>query len=87
MPSVDNPEDICTKVVPGGESGITLLVRCYMTYKSSNVLGTVNQYKSVDGHIWIYISEGDEKWLPFSEWNSRLRYPKGLVTCVRLLEI
>ena len=29
-----------------------------MTYKSSNVFGTVHQYKSVDGNLWMYIAEG-----------------------------
>ena len=35
-----------------------------MTYTISNVMGNVHQYKSVDGHLWINIAEGTEKWLP-----------------------
>ena len=31
-----------------------------MNYTSSNVLGKVHQYKSMDGHLWMYISEGTE---------------------------
>ena len=49
----------------------TLLVWCYMTYTSSNVLGTVHQYKSVDGHIWMYIAERTENWLPLSKYQYR----------------
>ena len=42
------------------QSESTLLVRCYMTYTSINVLGNVHQYKSVDGNLWMHISEGTE---------------------------
>ena len=51
------------------------------------MLGTGHQYKSVDGHLWVYIDKGIENWLPCLEWKSRLIYPKGLVTCVRLLGV
>ena len=33
------------------QSGGILLLRCYMTYTSSNVLGTIHQYKYVDGNL------------------------------------
>ena len=49
------------------QRGSTLLVRCYMTYTINNVLGAVHQYKSVDGHLWMYIDEGTENWLLCSE--------------------
>ena len=45
------------------KSGSILLVRCYMTYTVSNVLGTAHQYKSMYGHLWMYIAEGTENWL------------------------
>ena len=45
----------------------TLLVMCYMNHMSSNVLVNVHQYKSVDGHLWMCIADGTEKWLPCSE--------------------
>ena len=51
------------------QSGSTLLVRGYMTYMSSNMLRHVHQYKSADGHLWMYISEGTEKWLPAQNRN------------------
>ena len=49
------------------KSGSTLLVRCYMTYTRSNVLGNIHEYKSMDEHLWMYIVEGDVNWLPWSE--------------------
>ena len=67
VPSVDNPTEIRTTFFQAEQSGSTLLVRCYMTYTSSNVLGNFHQYKSVDGHLWMYIAEGNENWLPCSE--------------------
>ena len=47
-----------------GQIVSTLLVSCHMTYMISSVLGDIHQYKSVDGHIWMYISEGTENCFP-----------------------
>ena len=63
--SVGNPAEICKKLFRVEQSGSILLVRCYMNYTSSNMLGNIHQYKYVDGHLWMYISEGTENWLPF----------------------
>ena len=38
-----------------------------MTYTSINVFGNVHQQNSMDGHMWMYIAEGTENWLPYSE--------------------
>ena len=61
VPSVDKIwQTFVRKLFQAEQSGSTLLVWCYMTYTSSNVLGNFNQYKSVDGHIFMNIAEGTE---------------------------
>ena len=51
VPSVATGHTFVRKLFQVEQSGSTLLVRRYMTYTSSNVLGNVHQYKSVDGHL------------------------------------
>ena len=60
VPSLDNPADICMKVVPCGAKRKHLIGKVLHDLYDQYALGTVYQYKSVDGNIWMYIAEGTE---------------------------
>ena len=67
LPSMDNAANICTKIVPGGVNRKHLIGKVLHDLYEQYRVGNAPQYKSVDGHIWMYIAEGTENWLPFSE--------------------